>query len=99
MNKFFRLSAFNLCMLIQFNISANVALVDTLIDDKKPFANLFLYNKVASNKSYQSQINPRAISFVEEYILFHILLILFINLNICFINIYVKYKFKYFIYK
>jgi len=67
MNKFFRLSAFNLCMLIQFNVSANAALVDTLIDDKKPFANLFLYNKVASNKSYQSQINPRAISFVEEY--------------------------------
>jgi membrane-bound lytic murein transglycosylase D len=67
MNKFFRLSAFILCMLIQFNVSANATLVDTLIDDKKPFANLFLYNKVASNKSYQSQINPRAISFVEEY--------------------------------
>jgi len=42
--------------------------MDTLIDDKKPFANLFLYNKAVSNKSYQSQINPRAISFVDEYI-------------------------------
>jgi membrane-bound lytic murein transglycosylase D len=28
----------------------------------------FLYNKAVSNKPYQAQINPRAISFVEEYI-------------------------------
>lgn len=48
--------------------SAKTPITDTLIDDKKPFANLFLYNKAASNISYQSQINPRAISFVEAYI-------------------------------
>lgn len=48
--------------------SAKTPITDTLIDDKKPFANLFLYNKAASNTSYQSQINPRAISFVEAYI-------------------------------
>jgi len=68
MNKFFLFIGFILCMLIQFKVSANTSLIDTLIDDKKPFANLFLYNKVASNKPYQSQINPRAIPFVEEYV-------------------------------
>ena len=68
MNKFFLFIGFILCMLIQFKVSANTSLIDTLIDDKKPFANLFLYNKVASNKPYQAQINPRAIPFVEEYV-------------------------------
>jgi membrane-bound lytic murein transglycosylase D len=68
MNKFFLFLGFVLCMLIQFKVSANTTLIDTLIDDKKPFANLFLYNKVASNKPYQAQINPRAIPFVEEYV-------------------------------
>jgi membrane-bound lytic murein transglycosylase D len=53
---------------VQYVASAKTTVTDTIIDDKKPFANLFLYNKVASNKPYQSQINPRAISFVEEYI-------------------------------
>jgi membrane-bound lytic murein transglycosylase D len=55
-------------MLVQYAASAKSLFSDTIIDDKKPFANLFLYNKVASNKPYQSQINPRAIPFVEEYI-------------------------------
>jgi membrane-bound lytic murein transglycosylase D len=55
-------------MLVQYAASANSLFSDTIIDDKKPFANLFLYNKVATNKPYQSQINPRAISFVDEYI-------------------------------
>ena len=68
MNKFLLFLGFVLCMLIQFKVSANTTLIDTLIDDKKPFANLFLYNKVASNKPYQAQINPRAIPFVEEYV-------------------------------
>ena len=68
MNKFFLFLGLVLCMLIQFKVSANTTLIDTLIDDKKPFANLFLYNKVASNKPYQAQINPRAIPFVEEYV-------------------------------
>jgi len=68
MHKFFRLLLSVLFMLVQFVASAKTAVTDTIIDDKKPFANLFLYNKVASNKPYQSQINPRAISFVEEYI-------------------------------
>ena len=68
MNKFFRNLGCIVCVLIQFKVSANKGLMDTLIDDKKPFANLFLYNKAVSNKSYQSQINPRAISFVDEYI-------------------------------
>ena len=68
MNKFFRILVCIVCVLIQFKVSANTSLIDTLIDDKKPFANLFLYNKAVSNKSYQSQINPRAISFVDEYI-------------------------------
>jgi membrane-bound lytic murein transglycosylase D len=68
MNKFFRLLLFVLGMLVHDFASANIAIADTIIDDKKPFANLFLYNKAVSNKSYQSQINPRAISFVEEYI-------------------------------
>ncbi|MEN9350781.1 MAG: hypothetical protein RL372_1759 [Bacteroidota bacterium] len=68
MNKFFRLLLFVLFMLVQYAASAKFLFSDTIIDDKKPFANLFLYNKVASNKSYQSQINPRAISFVDEYI-------------------------------
>jgi len=68
MNKFFRNLGCIVCVLIQFKVSANTDLMDTLIDDKKPFANLFLYNKAVSNKSYQSQINPRAISFVDEYI-------------------------------
>jgi membrane-bound lytic murein transglycosylase D len=68
MNKFFRNLGCIVCVLIQFKVSANTGLMDTLIDDKKPFANLFLYNKAVSNKSYQSQINPRAISFVDEYI-------------------------------
>lgn len=68
MNKFFRLSLFVLGMLVHDFASAKTVITDTIIDDKKPFANLFLYNKVASNKPYQSQINPRAISFVEEYI-------------------------------
>ena len=68
MNKFFLFLGFVLCMLIQFKVSANTTMIDTLIDDKKPFANLFLYNKVASNKPYQAQINPRAIPFVEEYV-------------------------------
>ena len=68
MNKFFRLFLFVLGMLVQYAASAKTAITDTIIDDKKPFANLFLYNKVASNKPYQSQINQRAISFVEEYI-------------------------------
>jgi membrane-bound lytic murein transglycosylase D len=65
MNKFFRIAAFILLMLMQ---SAKTAVSDTIIDDKKPFSNLFLYNKVASNKPYQAQINPRAIPFVEEYV-------------------------------
>ena len=68
MNKFILFLGFILCLLIQFKVSANTTLIDTLIDDKKPFANLFLYNKVASNKPYQAQINPRAIPFVEEYV-------------------------------
>lgn len=68
MNKFFRLLLFVLGMLVHDFASAKRVIADTIIDDKKPFANLFLYNKVASNKPYQSQINPRAISFVEEYI-------------------------------
>ena len=68
MNKFFLFLGFILCLLIQLKVSANTTLIDTLIDDKKPFANLFLYNKVASNKPYQAQINPRAIPFVEEYV-------------------------------
>ena len=68
MNKFFRIAAFILLMLMQYVASAKTAVSDTIIDDKKPFSNLFLYNKVASNKPYQAQINPRAISFVEEYI-------------------------------
>lgn len=68
MNKFFRNLGCIVCVLIQFKVSANTGFMDTLIDDKKPFANLFLYNKAVSNKSYQSQINPRAISFVDEYI-------------------------------
>jgi membrane-bound lytic murein transglycosylase D len=68
MNKFFLLLLFVLGILLQNVASAKTAITDTIIDDKKPFANLFLYNKVASNKPYQSQINPRAISFVEEYI-------------------------------
>ncbi len=68
MNKFFRNLGCIVCVLIQFKVSANTGLMDTLFDDKKPFANLFLYNKAVSNKSYQSQINPRAISFVDEYI-------------------------------
>jgi len=68
MHKFFRLLLSVLFMLVQYVASAKTAVTDTIIDDKKPFANLFLYNKVASNKPYQSQINPRAISFVEEYI-------------------------------
>jgi membrane-bound lytic murein transglycosylase D len=68
MNKFFRLLLFVLFMLVQYAASAKFLFSDTIIDDKKPFANLFLYNKVASNKPYQSQINPRAISFVDEYI-------------------------------
>ena len=68
MNKFLLFLGFVLCMLVQFKVSANTRLIDTLIDDKKPFANLFLYNKVASNKPYQAQINPRAIPFVEEYV-------------------------------
>jgi len=68
MNKFFRNLGCIVCVLMQFKVSANTGLMDTLIDDKKPFANLFLYNKAVSNKSFQSQINPRAISFVDEYI-------------------------------
>jgi membrane-bound lytic murein transglycosylase D len=68
MHKFFRLLLSVLFMLVQYVASAKTTVTDTIIDDKKPFANLFLYNKVASNKPYQSQINPRAISFVEEYI-------------------------------
>ncbi len=68
MNKFFRLLLFVLGMLVYDITSAKTAVTDTVIDDKKPFANLFLYNKVTSNKPYQSQINPRAIPFVEEYI-------------------------------
>lgn len=68
MNKFFRILLCVVLMLVQYAASANSIFSDTLIDDKKPFANLFLYNKVASNKSYQAQINPRAIPFVEEYI-------------------------------
>jgi membrane-bound lytic murein transglycosylase D len=68
MNKFSRLLIFVFGMLVHTIASAKTAVTDTIIDDKKPFANLFLYNKVASNKTYQSQINPRAISFVEEYI-------------------------------
>ena len=68
MNKFFRLLCFVVFMLVQYVASANSLFSDTIIDDKKPFANLFLYNKVATNKPYQSQINPRAISFVDEYI-------------------------------
>ena len=57
-----------LFMLVQNAASAKTVVSDTIIDDKKPFANLFLYNKAVSNKPYQAQINPRAISFVEEYI-------------------------------
>ncbi len=57
-----------LLMLVQNAASAKTVVSDTIIDDKKPFANLFLYNKAVSNKPYQAQINPRAISFVEEYI-------------------------------
>ena len=68
MHKFFRLLLSVLFMLVQYVASAKTAISDTIIDDKKPFANLFLYNKAVSNKSYQSQINPRAISFVDEYI-------------------------------
>ena len=68
MNKFLCLLFCVLLILMQYVASAKTAISDTIIDDKKPFANLFLYNKAVSNKSYQSQINPRAISFVEEYI-------------------------------
>jgi membrane-bound lytic murein transglycosylase D len=68
MNKFFKILGCIVCLLIHFKVSANTALHDTLFDDKKPFANIFLYNKLASNKPYQAQINPRAIPFVEEYV-------------------------------
>jgi membrane-bound lytic murein transglycosylase D len=68
MNKFFLFLFFLLLMLVQNAASAKTVVSDTIIDDKKPFANLFLYNKAVSNKPYQAQINPRAISFVEEYI-------------------------------
>ncbi len=68
MNKFLRLLFCVLLMLVQYVASAKTAISDTIIDDKKPFANLFLYNRAVSNKPYQSQINPRAISFVDEYI-------------------------------
>jgi membrane-bound lytic murein transglycosylase D len=68
MNKFFLFLFCVLLMLVQNAASAKTVVSDTIIDDKKPFANLFLYNKAVSNKPYQAQINPRAISFVEEYI-------------------------------
>jgi membrane-bound lytic murein transglycosylase D len=68
MNKIFRLLTFVFGVLVHDIASAHTIIADTIIDDKKPFANLFLYNKVASNKPYQAQINPRAIPFVEEYI-------------------------------
>jgi membrane-bound lytic murein transglycosylase D len=68
MNKIFRLLTFVFGVLVHDIASAHTTIADTIIDDKKPFANLFLYNKVASNKPYQAQINPRAIPFVEEYI-------------------------------
>ena len=68
MNKFFLFFFCVLLMLVQNAASAKTVVSDTIIDDKKPFANLFLYNKAVSNKPYQAQINPRAISFVEEYI-------------------------------
>ncbi len=68
MNKFLRLLFCVVLMLVQYVASAKTAISDTIIDDKKPFANLFLYNRAVSNKPYQSQINPRAISFVDEYI-------------------------------
>ena len=68
MNKFFLFFFCVLLMLVQNAASAKTVVSDTIIDDKKPFANLFLYNKAVSNKPYQAQINQRAISFVEEYI-------------------------------
>ena len=68
MNNFFRIVVFILLMMMQNVASAKTVVSDTIIDDKKPFSNLFLYNKVASNKPYQAQINPRAIPFVEEYV-------------------------------
>ena len=68
MNKLFRFFVCLLLVTCHYTALASRIAVDTLIDDKKPFGNLFLYNKVEVNKPYQAQINPRAMSFVEAYI-------------------------------
>jgi len=42
--------------------------VDTLRDDKSAFKSLFANNRFDASRPYEAQLNPRAVSFVQEYI-------------------------------
>ena len=41
---------------------------DTLRDDKSAFKSLFANNRFDASRPYEAQLNPRAVSFVQEYI-------------------------------
>jgi membrane-bound lytic murein transglycosylase D len=41
---------------------------DTLRDDKNAFKSLFTNNRFDASRPYETQLNPRAVSFVQEYI-------------------------------
>ena len=42
--------------------------IDTTLSDKNGFKSLFSENKFDATKPYAAQLNPRAVSFVQEYI-------------------------------
>lgn len=44
------------------------SIADTVINDKQAFHSLFSVDRFDANKPYAAQLNPRAVSFVQEYI-------------------------------
>jgi len=49
-------------------MSANDKVVDSTVNDKAGFKSLFANNRFDASKPYAAQLNPRAVSFVQEYI-------------------------------
>ncbi len=50
------------------DVNANAAFADSTLSDKNGFKSLFSNNNFDASKPYATQLNPRAISFVQEYV-------------------------------
>jgi membrane-bound lytic murein transglycosylase D len=57
-----------LLAILLFSISSSIAQKDPTTTFNKGFKSLFINNYYDSTKPYNAQLNPRAISFVQEYI-------------------------------